>query len=261
MSTHLFLSPHFDDAILSCGGLIARQTGHGDRVFVATLCAGQPGDGPFSPFADFQHKRWLAEHPGADPNVLRRCEDEAACAVAGAEPVFLDDLDCIYRRGNGAWLYASEQALFGPLHPADDDSALRAALMDLVATLAPDTIYAPLAAGNHVDHQRVRRIAEEWAAAGQPIYFYEDYPYVEQVERLWQALNRPISGRWRRCHAPLSPAEVETKIRAISCYSSQMTVLFQDEMPRRVRAQLACTGAPNLAEALWQLKSQSQEQA
>ena len=261
MPTHLFLSPHFDDAILSCGGLIAQQTGRGERVVVATLCAGSPGDGPFSPFADFQHARWLVEHPNPDPIALRRSEDEAACAAAGAEPVFLDDLDCIYRRSDDVWLYASEQALFGPLHPADDDTALRAALLDLAATLAPDVVYAPLAAGNHVDHQRVRRIAEAWAAAGQPVSFYEDYPYVEQVERLWQALNRPLSGRWRRQPVILTPAEAETKILAISCYSSQMTVLFQDEMRRRVHAQLACTGAPNLAEALWQLQSHSEEQA
>jgi LmbE family N-acetylglucosaminyl deacetylase len=261
MPTHLFLSPHFDDAILSCGGFIAQLAAHGERVVVATLCAGSPGDGPFSPFADFQHERWLAAHPGADPFVLRRREDEAACAMAGAEPVFLDELDCIYRRSNDIWLYASEHALFGSLHPADDDSALRAALLDLTATLAPDAVYAPLAAGNHVDHQRARHIGEEWAAAGQHVYFYEDSPYIERVERLWQALNWPISGHWSRRPVPLSPAEAEMKIRAISCYSSQMAVLFQDEMPQRVHAQLACTGAPNLAEALWQLQSHSEEQA
>ncbi len=261
MPVHLYLSPHFDDAILSCGGLIARQSARGERVVIATLCAGSPGAGPHSPFADFQHERWLAAHPGVDPVALRRREDEAACALAGAEAVFLDDLDCIYRRHGDQWLYASEEALFGPLHPLDDDGALRAALARLREALAPDAIYAPMAVGNHVDHQRVRRLALAWASAGARVDFYEDYPYVERPGALWPALNQaPVTG-WTRRLVPLSGADVVTKIDAISCYASQLAVLFPDGMPERVRSHLACTGAPGLAEALWQPQFSSEEQA
>ena len=256
MSTHLYLSPHFDDAILSCGGLIARQTAAGERVVIANICAAAPDFSNLSPFARFQHDRWFDLNPDADPIVLRRAEDQAACAELGAEAVELSELDCIYRRNSaGEWLYANEESLWGPLHPDDDTTALVAALEPLLSNLAPDAIYAPLVVGNHVDHQWVRAIAEGWAQDGWPVYFYEDYPYVEQVEMLWQALNLPISGQWLRLPQALDSEQAQAKIAAIAHYASQNVVLFNNDMPARVKAQLARAGAPALAEILWRITS------
>jgi LmbE family N-acetylglucosaminyl deacetylase len=253
-STHLYLSPHFDDAILSCGGVIARQIAAGERVVIANICAAAPDLSALSPFARFQHDRWLDQHPDADLIALRRAEDAAACAALGAEAVALSELDCIYRRNAaGEWLYASEEALFGPLHPDDDAIALAAALESLRADLAPAAIYAPLAVGGHVDHQRVRAIAEGWVQEGWPVYFYEDYPYVEQVENLWQALNRSAPGHWLRLPQPLEPKHARAKIAAIAHYASQNVVLFDQDMPARVQAQLARAGAPGLAEIFWKI--------
>ncbi|HEY54042.1 MAG TPA: PIG-L family deacetylase [Caldilineae bacterium] len=253
-SSHLYLSPHFDDAILSCGGVIARQTAAGERVVIANICAAAPDLSALSPFARFQHDRWLDQHPDADLPTLRRAEDAAACAALGAEAVALSELDCIYRRNAaGEWLYASEEALWGQVHPDDDATALAAALEDLRDDLAPVAIYAPLAVGGHVDHQRVRAIAEGWVQEGWPVYFYEDYPYVEQVENLWQALNRPAPGQWLRLPQPLEPEHVRAKIAAIAHYASQNVVLFDQDMPARVQAQLARTGAPGLAEVVWKI--------
>lgn len=250
---HLYLSPHFDDAVLSCGGLIAQQTGQGQRVVVVTLCAGAPPPGPVSAFAEFQHQRWLAEHPGADPVSLRQAEDRAACTILGAEPVYLDDLDCIYRRGSdGAWLYDSEESLWGPLHPGDDTTALTAELASLIEGLKPAVIYAPLAAGNHVDHQRARRVAEAWLLDGMPVLFYEDFPYVERGETLWYALNRPAPGPWLRLPQALTAGQAQIKQQAAACYASQLDVLFKGQTNARIYAYLAFAGAPGLAEVLWQ---------
>ncbi len=254
MSTHLYLSPHFDDAILSCGGLIARQTAAGERVVIANICAAAPDLCDLSPFARFQHDRWLDQHPDTDLMALRRAEDATACTELGVEAVALSELDCIYRRNAaGEWLYASEEALWGPLHPEDDATALVAALENLRASLAPDAIYAPLAVGNHVDHQRVRTIAEGWMQDGWPVYFYEDYPYVEQTEKLWRALNRPAPGQWLRLPQPLEPDHAAKKIAAIAHYASQNVVLFNNDMPTRVQVQLERSGTPDLAEILWKI--------
>ena len=57
MLTHVYLSPHLDDAVLSCGGMIHRQAQAGERVVVVTVCAGDPPPGPLSDFARSLHER------------------------------------------------------------------------------------------------------------------------------------------------------------------------------------------------------------
>ena len=54
MTDHLYLSPHFDDAALSCGGQIATFTAAGQSVLVVTITGGDPpadarADGEIAP--------------------------------------------------------------------------------------------------------------------------------------------------------------------------------------------------------------------
>ena len=74
----LYLSPHLDDAVYSCGGLIYQQTQAGQRVLVMTTCAGLPPSGPLSPFAEALHTRWQVSATNAV--TTRRTEDHAADA-------------------------------------------------------------------------------------------------------------------------------------------------------------------------------------
>src|SRR5690242_15250592 len=77
---HIYLSPHLDDAVLSCGGAIARHTSAGARVLVVTLCtAAPPPDGPLSRFAQNHHLMWglvperaMAEREREDDLALER---------------------------------------------------------------------------------------------------------------------------------------------------------------------------------------------
>ncbi|MCO6452277.1 MAG: PIG-L family deacetylase [Caldilineales bacterium] len=254
----LYLSPHFDDAVLSCGGLIAQQTGQGDDVLVVTICAGHPSGRELSPFAEFQHQRWLERFPDSDLVQLRRAEDEAACQRLGARLHFLHELDCIYRVApDGRWMYDTEEALWADLHPDEDDHALAEALSQTISDFAPDAIYAPLAVGNHVDHQRIRERALSLANAGHPIWFYEDYPYSEKPEAVWRALNRPVPGFWQRYPQYLTTSQADAKMDAIACYESQLGVLFAGKMCERVMTHLARVGAPSLAEVLWKLAQPS----
>ncbi|MHA1303522.1 MAG: PIG-L deacetylase family protein [Candidatus Heimdallarchaeaceae archaeon] len=39
---HIFLSPHLDDAVASCGGLIAKLVEQGNKVIVATFFTKSP---------------------------------------------------------------------------------------------------------------------------------------------------------------------------------------------------------------------------
>lgn len=254
---HIVLSPHYDDAALSCGGLIAHLSAAGEHVVVATLFGGKPDYSRLSPFALQIHGRPLA---GDDPIDQRRAEERAALALLAAESRPGDTLDCIYRQDAAAtrWLYDSEAALFGSVDPADD--ALVEDLAHCLAALAPapahGMLYAPLAIGNHVDHQIARRSAALLHGHGYHVWYFEDYPYVaREPAGLAASLGEP--NRWQSRLIPLSQADLQRKVDAVLAYPSQLEVLFPGDnaMDQRVSEALARqamqTGQGQPAERLW----------
>jgi LmbE family N-acetylglucosaminyl deacetylase len=258
---HIVLSPHYDDAALSCGGLIAQLGVAGQQVTVATLFGGKPDYGHLSPFARQIHGRPLA---GEDPIDQRRAEEWAALALLAAESRPGDYLDCIYRQDDTGqrWLYADEAALFGAVDPADD--ALVDELAHCLAALAPApsrcTLYAPLAIGRHVDHQVARRSAARLQEHGFDVWCYEDYPYIARDPAgLAAALDDPAL--WRARLVPLSRADLQRKITAVLAYPSQLGVLFPGAgtIDRRVsealERQAAQTGNGRPAERLWRMQA------
>ena len=84
---HIYFSPHLDDAVLSCGGRIARQTSAGLPILVVTVFAGSGRGATRAP-------RALA--PFQDIAARRR-EDRRALAVVAADHVWLDFPDAIQR--------------------------------------------------------------------------------------------------------------------------------------------------------------------
>lgn len=255
---HIVLSPHYDDAALSCGGLIAQLSAAGEHAVVATLCGGKPDYSRLSPFALEIHGRPLA---GADPMDQRRAEERAALALLAAEGRPGQFLDCIYRQDEAAtrWLYTDEAALFGSVDPADD--ALVQELAHCLAALAPApprcVLYAPLAIGNHVDHQIARRSARLLSDQGYTVWHYEDYPYISREPAgLAASLGEP--GRWRSHLVPLSLADGQRKSAAVLAYASQLEVLFPgagpigDRVSAALRGQALLTGQGQPAERLWQ---------
>jgi LmbE family N-acetylglucosaminyl deacetylase len=218
---HIYLSPHLDDAALSCGGAIARHANAGARVLVVTLCtAAPPPAGPFSDFADAVHQSWgLAP---AEVISARLREDDLALARLDADTYRAGLLDAIYRRPDA---YNSRAALFGT--PAPDDSLLystRQLIAALRGRVPRATFYAPLGVGNHVDHQIVYAAAHDAAAA--VVAFYEDFPYMlwaGAFEQRMRAIGQPFVA---------STIDIDTtltrKIGAISAYVSQLSSLFEE---------------------------------
>jgi len=234
----IYLSPHLDDAALSCGGQIVARSRRGERPWIVTACtAAAPAE--LSPFARRLHRQWGLD--GADVADVRRREDRAACAVLGAEPHHLDLLDGAYRRVDGDWLYPTWRALCGP--PSPRDPAL-ARLVELLARLPPAArVVAPLAAGGHVDHRLMRRAAEE--VFGRRLTYYEDLPYARSRIVLLRALGWR-RWRWRRQTIPLSAADLDAKCRAIACYASQ----FPD--PHPIEHQIRTLAHHRGGERTWQ---------
>ena len=238
----IYLSPHLDDAALSCGGQIYEQSRSGKSVLVVTLFAGDPPPGLTSTLVSDLHRRWGL---GKDAAAIRRDEDRKAAEVLGFEPVHFEFADCIYRHEpmTLASLYPTVKSIFGEIKLAEAD--LVAELAGRLAGLAgADRIHAPLAVGHHVDHQLVRLAAER--QFGSRLSYYEDYPYVARFFKLTRALARPWS--WRCDTVALSDEALRARVEAIACYASQLGPVYadRDDLEKQVRAYARKVGGERL---------------
>jgi LmbE family N-acetylglucosaminyl deacetylase len=257
---HLFLSPHYDDIPLSTGatvGLLARAGRTPESVVV---CGDEPDAAlPLTSFAEGMHRRWGLS--AGEVIAGRRAEEAAAAAILGAQSVVLPFRDAIYRDQH----YLSDDDLFGT--PAAAESELPAqivAALDLGADPSPHTrIYAPLAAGRHVDHQLVFRAALSLAGAGWDVWFYEDIPYVLKSGALAARLNE-IEVSTPLAPAALVPVEATwgEKLDAILAYPSQLETVFtqyvgvgtsRNEISDALLAYARGAGDGKPVERFWQL--------
>jgi LmbE family N-acetylglucosaminyl deacetylase len=248
---HLYLSPHPDDVILSCGGMIWEQVQRGDSVAVVTVFADSPSPSlPLSDFAQLLHDRWHASAPDgdfADPPAVRRAEDTRSFEVLDRRIVLAQFplTDCIYRTHPylETPLYASEEAIFGELHPADP------AREKLVMILPPEEgtiVYSPLAIGNHVDHQLVRSIVGGWGLDAGRVRFYEDYPHVVIRSNLEKIVGQHEG--WVSKVTPLSDAALHAKIHAAAQHASQISTFWKsiDAMDEALHSYAAQVGGERL---------------
>jgi LmbE family N-acetylglucosaminyl deacetylase len=184
----------------------------------------------------------------------RRVEDERFAYFAEASVVFLDLPDAVFRG------YEGDDQLLGPVRP--DDDAPVAILRREIARLEPQTVYVPLAVGNHVDHQLCRDVGvsllaepRSWVMPGPQwagtVAFYEDFPYAWWNS--FQSLDDLPAGALDGIpdDVLLTPRyadigdQIERKVRGIAMYESQLDRLFGGERPMAtgVRQHAAAVGA------------------
>ncbi len=220
----IILSPHLDDAVFSCGGLIWDLTNSGQEVEVWTICGTDPPPRPFSQFAARLHAEW-----GLDDNVyqVRRQEDRAALKILHAEPRYLSFLDCIYRPSpGGGYYYESESAIFGGLD-AREIGLIADLKAEILSDLPPEArIVAPLGIGNHVDHELTRKAANRLA---RPVYYYADYPYARESEGNEILRFLDSSADWSAETFPVSEEGFSSWIQASRCYRSQILTFWEDQ--------------------------------
>lgn len=260
---HIYLSPHYDDASLSCGGAIHKQTQAGESVLVITICAAAPHPtDPLSPFAQELHTRW--GNP-VDVVATRLAEDETAMALLGVEVVRLEVMDCIYRGRPraGMWYYNNNAQLFGDVHPGDlalkDDIA--AAIAANVTGAENGVIYAPLTVGHHADHQLAHAAAWVLREQGRQVVFYEDYPYADpdyapHGEPNLYGLEATLARLGQKFQSQLqyfSEENLQAKIESVAAYASQLQLLFggRAAMAQQVRHYALQVGEGRLAERVW----------
>jgi LmbE family N-acetylglucosaminyl deacetylase len=205
----LLLSPHADDAVLSCWSVL---TAPGD-VRVVNVFAGVPETGRVSYFER------LAGATDSNEHVRHRlAEDREALALAARRPVNLPFL----ARSHRGWR---------------PEPSLRA----LDRALAPGpvgAVYAPAALGSpHPDHTLVRDYALALARHGIPVRLYADVPYsVVYGWPAWVTGDAPdprldVDAYWgtgARAGAEvvrLSASAAGAKLAAMRAYRSEFAVL------------------------------------
>ncbi len=218
--SHIYISPHLDDAVCSCGGLIYRQTHGGERVQVVTLfTAGIENPDALSPTLRTLHRLWGFLE--SDPYPARRAEDIAALEILGADYRHIGWPGALYRRSrSGRFLYTG-LSYFGS--PPYEDLRLLVNIRRLLQDLRqqhPDAVFhIPLGVGGHVDHRLVRRAARDLPG---PVHFYEEIPYVllGKVAPLVMRLLSILSQRSTRLNTMSSGGHVGSLISAIQSRTS-----------------------------------------
>lgn len=223
----IYISPHLDDAVLSAGGLLFEQARAGHSIEIWNIFGGIPSSHELSPLAQILHEQW--DIPAVSDLVYaRRKEDQIACQIVGAVPVYFDFNDCIYRRGeHGEWLYGD---IFIPPHPQEENLPSEIAQAMLKRLNPTDQLVCPLGLGSHVDHVLVRRAAEQLE---RPLIYYVDIPYLFKSPELKIS---GMTGMKETVHR-VGEAGLRAWHEAIVAYASQVPSLFEglDAMRQQIR--------------------------
>jgi LmbE family N-acetylglucosaminyl deacetylase len=217
MST-VILSPHLDDAVLSCWHVLTEP----GEVMVINVFAGVP--------AGLPAPAWWDEYTGATDSgerVRERIEeDRRALALAGREPTNLGLLDEQYR---------------------EHAQPLEQLIEQIAPRLPPEAgIYAPAALTNHEDHMLVRAAALELRTAGADVSLYADLPHAtvhgwpawvvgtrtpatkDLAAAVWArvlATTGLAAGKLTPSVRALDPEAHARKLAAVQMYRTQVTAL------------------------------------
>jgi LmbE family N-acetylglucosaminyl deacetylase len=185
----LVVAPHADDETIGVGGTIARHARDGDHVTVAVV-TGHGDDAP---------------HPLWPRSVWERVRGEArgACGILGVEDLVFEEVPAALVADQPVW-------------------KLNRVTAGIVERARPEVLYAPFPFDLHKDHREVfHSLSVAWrpsSETGRAIR--EVYCYEVQSETHW---NAPYlePGFLPTTFVDVSET-LETKLRALACYESQV---------------------------------------
>ncbi len=194
------VSPHLDDAALSCGQLLVSRPG----ATVLTVCAGAP-----TGRAGEWDRATTGKEKASDALEERRREDTAAMAALGVSPVWLE---------LGGIQYESEERAV---------TAIEDGLRAVLSAAPPLTVVAPLGI-HHPDHVAVSDACLTLSAElGFDLYCFADVPYRLSFPEQLDARLRILRARSDALTAlePLEPVHAKRKRAAVGAYRSQLPAL------------------------------------
>ena len=197
----LVLSPHLDDAVMSCGALLLAHPG----ATVVTMFAASPAE-----YADplNEHDEACGFRPGDDTMAVRREEDVRALGAVGATP---------------HWLEFCQNSHVERAEPTQIPAGAVGSLAAVIAETQPTTVVAPLGL-LHLDHQacHATALAVRELLRRVPWLWYSDLPYAY--------IPTVLAARFRALHrggiiaSPACPAvshDFDAKWDAFGGYATQ----------------------------------------
>ncbi|MEX5218815.1 MAG: PIG-L family deacetylase [Nitrospira sp.] len=202
----LVISPHCDDAVFSCGALLAAHPG---SVVVTIFAAGPPCHDHLT-----EWDRAAGFEPGDDVMAHRRAEDAKALGLLSAYPLWLDFCDSQYRRSPSI-------------------ARITSALDGVMQLVRPHSIVAPWGLF-HSDHTLASEacIGLRFKYPSRGWFLYEDAIYRRipglLADRI--ALMRACGVHARRV-AVAADRDCARKPEAVHCYRSQLRALTSRGRP------------------------------
>ena len=254
LTSCVFLAPHYDDVVLSCGGTVALAVDRGLPATMVTLFGGEITDETTSDFAREKHARWALD-PSVDIVEQRREENRAAAAILGCRTWDLGFPDAIYRGDR----YTSNEQIYSGVFVGFEQALIELIVLEIRSLpewREASTLFVPLAIGGHVDHCIAFAIGRHFARAGSTVYAYEDCPYAihtpANVDRRLSELD-PVLGAPE--HVPVSET-LGRRLEATAAYATQLANLFRfTDDPARAISDFALRigGALGPAERFWRV--------
>lgn len=218
-SLTIMLSPHFDDAALSLGGLMAKN--RRGKLFVATFFAGKPAE-PMT--TEWDRKSGFSDSDEAVP--AREKENEAALAPFGAIIKNYDYLDYQYR--GTRYDRAIEESIVRDIE----------SIISIYGAGRQILMYGPAVFNQEITHPDHRILHDAFLEVSRrhrqesniKFFIYEDFPYVRQFENkgfgnLGDFLKEKYEEEFEEISIELTEAQISKKVIAISDYASQVLAI------------------------------------
>ena len=223
MKKVLIISPHLDDAVLSCGDLIDKLVNEKYSVDVITIFSKEMKKSQLSSAAiKFHNNCFLPDNPMKQ----RKQEDKLAHEYLKCNSYYMELPECLYRKYKTKFLYPDLDNIY---HLDKDDSKIikkiEKGLIKIINNY--DYILAPLGLGGHADHiasnKAVNNIMQEIKGK---LYFYEEVAYVCYYYRENSVSNWGESLKYKLIE--LSEQNFNNKIQSILLYRSQLNILWNN---------------------------------
>lgn len=224
----IIISPHHDDALLSCEFLLSQLSGKTAITIVNIFTKAHSG--PYTLSA----KKFLTVSGYTDANALysqREKEDKKATSDFNVKLINFGFEDALFRRKGKKTALGNILAEFDHIYPtyrwhmlkgiAENDPAI-AELEKLLATYKKKNtvVFAPYGVGSHIDHLLVRKVSE---GLFDNLVLYSDFPYNVRANNYGET----PSGFTRFSFTP----DIQKKSQLIKIYKTQVKGLFGGVIP------------------------------
>lgn len=209
-----YISPHYDDAVGSCGARMSRDKMENEVNLITVFSEVKK---PFSEYANMLHAYWDLKNPLSD----RKNENIKVCKFLKINNIMLGFFDSIYRTFNNEYIYPSQESIFSKVNPLDSEliENIKNAILRYIAK--EDLIFFPLGVGSHVDHIIVSEVGKILKSENYKVSFYLDFYYTGMLPEMCESLDE--------VKIKFDSNFVNDKINAVKLYKSQVHMLYGDE--------------------------------